>query len=101
MAGLVAYLTMSGMDALFACLILLHAGAACVFYRMSVGALAPVPLCFSHAILCAWYATLDIFHLDVSGYWIWIAAAANRLFDLELLYLMGAAAYRHARLARA
>ncbi|MBI1393383.1 MAG: hypothetical protein GC152_11640 [Alphaproteobacteria bacterium] len=97
-ACLIAYFLLDGAESLFAALILLNAAMAIYFYRRSRGSWLPVPLCFAHGALCSWYAALCIFELDVRGAWLWTAATANRIFDLEILYVIGAASYRRARL---
>ncbi len=73
-----------------------HLGLAGVFFRLSRGSWIPVPLCGANALLSVWYLATAAFHLDGKREWFWVASAANRVFDAEILYLVGTAAYRRA-----
>lgn len=66
------------------------------FYAMSRGRWFPAPLFFLHAGLVLYY----LFASSIGSAYGWVAAVANRAFELEAIYIAGCAAFRIGRLAR-
>lgn len=66
------------------------ASAAAVFWRQARRTLVALPLYYVHVACVLLYFATTVF--KVSDWW--VIAVANRLFEFELLYLIGCALYR-------
>lgn len=69
---------------------------AAVFLRMSRRRVFPAPLCVLHGGLVIHYATATVFGSTFG----WIAAFANRAFEVAVVYVAGCALFRLRRRAR-
>ncbi|MEZ5892483.1 MAG: hypothetical protein R3C58_04965 [Parvularculaceae bacterium] len=80
-----------------ACYAFIEFAAAAAFFHMARGRAFPLPLFVIHALLVVWHVASLSFDESRFGY---LQAALNRVFEVELIYIGGCAAYRIAMLRR-
>ncbi|MGE0409168.1 MAG: hypothetical protein AB7P23_07890 [Amphiplicatus sp.] len=66
---------------------------AAAFFTMARRRYFPAPLYFLHGALVVYY----IYAVYIGSPIIWVAGFVNRVFELEVIYIAGCAAYRIAR----